>query len=71
LSGELRIRASSIKYIIEPPLQTDRERGAKALVYLGPGVVDWSGVQRPWMVMETPDQVKALADEKRAQGDGE
>jgi hypothetical protein len=71
LSGELRIRASSIKYIIEPPLQTDRERGAKALVYLGPGVVDWSGVQRPWMVTETPDQVKALADEKRAQGDGE
>ena len=71
LSGELRIRASSIKYIIEPPLQTDRERGAKALVYLGPGVVDWSGVQRPWMVTETPDQVKALADEKRAQADGE
>jgi hypothetical protein len=31
LSGEPRIRASSIKYIIEPPLQTDRERGAKAL----------------------------------------
>ena len=71
LSGEVRIRASSIKYIIEPPLQTDRERGAKALVYLGPGVVDWSGVQRPWMVTETPDQVKALADEKRAQADGE
>jgi hypothetical protein len=71
LSGELHIRASSIKYIIEPPLQTDRERGAKALVYLGPGAVDWSGVQRPWMVTETPDQVKALADEKRAQGDGE
>jgi hypothetical protein len=69
LSGEVRIRASSI--IIEPPLQTDRERGAKALVYLGGGVVDWSGVQRPWMVTETPDQVKALADEKRAQGDGE
>jgi hypothetical protein len=71
LSGELRVRASSIKYIIEPPLQTDRERGARALVYLGPGVVDWSGMQRPWMVTETPGQVKALADEKRAQGDGE
>jgi hypothetical protein len=71
LSGELRIRASSIKYIIEPPLQTDRERGAKALVYLEPGVVDWSGVPRPWLVTETPGQVKALADEKRAQEDGE
>jgi hypothetical protein len=41
-------RASSIKYIIEPPLQTDRESGAQALVYLEPRVVDWSGVQRPW-----------------------
>jgi hypothetical protein len=71
LSGELRIRASSIKYIIEPPLQTDRERGAKALVYLEPRVVDWSGVQRPWVVTETPSQVKALVDEKRTQGDGE
>jgi hypothetical protein len=60
LSGELRIRASSIKYIIEPPLQTDRERGAKALVYLEPRVVDWSGVQRPWVATETPSQVKAL-----------
>jgi len=71
LSGELYLRASSIKYIIEPPLQADRERGAKALVYVGPGVVDWSGVQRPWLVTETPDQVKALADEKRVQDDGE
>jgi hypothetical protein len=71
LSGELHLRASSIKYIIEPPLQSDRERGAKALVYLGPGVVDWSGVPRPWLVTETPGQVKALADEKRAQEDGE
>jgi hypothetical protein len=71
LSGELHIRASRIKYIIEPPLQADRERGAKALVYLQPGVVDWSGVPRPWLVMETPDQVKALADEKRIQEDGE
>jgi hypothetical protein len=71
LSGELRIRASSIKYIIDPLLQTDRERGAKALVYLEPRVVDWSGVQRPWVVTETPSQVKALVDEKRTQGDGE
>jgi hypothetical protein len=71
LSGELYIRASRIKYIIEPPLQADRERGAKALVYLQPGVVDWSGVQRPWLVTETPDRVKALADEKRIQEDGE
>jgi hypothetical protein len=71
LSGELHIRASRIKYIIEPPLQADRERGAKALVYLEPGVVDWSGVPRPWLVTETPDRVKALADERRAQEDGE
>jgi hypothetical protein len=71
LSGALHLRASSIKYIIEPPLQTDRERGAKALVYLRSAVVDWSGVPRPWLVTETPDQVKALADEKRAQEDGE
>jgi hypothetical protein len=71
LSGELHIRASSIKYIIEPPLQTDRERGVKALVYLEPGIVDWSGVQRPWVVTETPSQVKALVDEKRTLGDGE
>ena len=71
LGGELHVRASRIKYIIEPPLQTDRERGAKALVYLQPGVVDWSGVPRPWLVTETPGQVKALADEKRTQDDGE
>ena len=71
LSGELHIRASSIKYVIEPPLQADRERGAKALVSLEPRVVDWSGVQRPWLVTETPGQVKALADEKRIQEDSE
>jgi hypothetical protein len=71
LSGELHIRASRIKYIIEPPLQADRERGARALVYLRPGAVDWSGVPRPWLVTETPGQVKALADEKRVQEDGE
>jgi hypothetical protein len=71
LSGELHIRVSRIKYIIEPPLQADRERGAKALVYLQPGVVDWSGVPRPWLVTETPDRVKALADEKRIQEDSE
>lgn len=71
LSGELHLRASSIKYIIEPPLQADRERGAKALVYLDRGGVDWSGVHRPWLVTETPGEVKALADEKRIQGDGE
>jgi hypothetical protein len=62
LSGELHVRASSVKYIIEPPLQTDRERGANALVYLGPS----SGVQRPWIVTETPSQVKALVDEQRS-----
>jgi hypothetical protein len=33
--------------------------------------VDWSGLQRPWLVTETPGQVKALADEKRIQEDGE
>jgi hypothetical protein len=71
LGGELHLRASRIKYIIEPPLQADRERGARALVYLEPGVVDWSGVSRPWLVTETPSQVKALADEKRIQEDGE
>jgi hypothetical protein len=71
LSGELHIRASRIKYIIEPPLQADRERGAKALVSLQPGVVDWSGMPRPWLVTETPSEVKALADEKRALEDGE
>lgn len=71
LSGELHLRASSIKYIIEPPLQADRDRGAKALVYVEPGAVDWSGAQRPWLVTETPGQVKALADEKRVQGDGD
>jgi hypothetical protein len=71
LSGELRVRARSIKYIIEPPLQADRERGAKALVYLRPGTIDWSGVQRPWLVTESPAEIKALADEKRIQEDAE
>jgi hypothetical protein len=71
LGGELHLRASRIKYIIEPPLQADRERGAKALVYLEPVAVDWSAVPRPWLVTETPSQVKALADEKRIQEDSE
>jgi hypothetical protein len=71
LSGELRIRARSIKYIIEPPLQADRDRGARALIYLQPGAIGWSGMQRPWLVTESPAEIKALADEKRSQEDSE
>ena len=70
VAGEVRLRATSISLIHAPVLKSDVDLGIKASVYNGAlGVSSTSGTPTPWSATETPDEVRKLVDEKRAQQD--